>query len=76
MNFSKELVRIAEEILDDGETGAVQNLKECPFCGGDAEIRAGRRYGFWAQCVKCGATCSTKVHSTKEQAAEDWNRRK
>ena len=55
-------------------------LKNCPFCGGDAEKRYLMRKKLFAsthyvyvRCKVCGATSS--VHFTIEDAIEAWNRR-
>lgn len=57
-------------------------LKPCPFCGGNAFISAdpeavidtqGRRWGYTVVCGKC---CTTSgLAYTPEMAAEFWNRR-
>lgn len=63
----------------------MDELKPCPFCGGeaflhfDAETRAvhknitGKEIGNWVTCKKCFAE-SGYCHTT-EAAIEAWNRR-
>ena len=54
-------------------------LRECPFCGGEAEAiemtkRKYRIHGVapvYIRCKMCGV--STSVKTTKEQAAYSWN---
>lgn len=50
-------------------------LKECPFCGGIADIHVINYIKFWANvyCTDCDAT--TIRYSTKQQAIKAWNRR-
>ena len=65
----------------------MENLKKCPFCGGEAEIeseycwnpsfynpdgRSGETL-YYAKCKKCIAT--TKLFVNKEGAIQAWNRR-
>ena len=60
-------------------------LKPCPFCGGEAEIRAGGNGGFnapklaFVQCRLCGAkTANIPVsadYAAKDEAANYWNQR-
>ena len=49
-----------------------ENLKNCPFCGGTANIAKGR-IEFWAYCPHCGA--KTEFYETEQAAADSWNRR-
>lgn len=61
-------------------------LKPCPFCGGEAEekyIKRNLKYRLfyfrdithfvYIHCKTCG--CTSRVHETKENAIEAWNRR-
>lgn len=57
------------------------NLKECPFCGSDAETKVlvnanwrpvERRWGV--ECTNCGASIPCKF-ITADGAREAWNRR-
>ena len=57
-------------------------LKPCPFCGGDARVCAdptatrdtlGRKWAFNVCCDKCCAT--TGVAYSVDKAIEAWNRR-
>lgn len=49
-------------------------LKDCPFCGGHAEMWHGEYDGgYYVICDECGAV--TEQAMTKEEAAKAWNRR-
>jgi len=57
-------------------------LKPCPFCGSEAEIREGVYQGeesSYVRCRECKATGRTFIISRKyasnERAIEAWNRR-
>ena len=52
----------------------INELKPCPFCGGDAEIKKrGNSVSYWV--VYC-APCRAEVKgTTREEATEAWNRR-
>lgn len=54
-----------------------EELKPCPFCGGEAEINYGMTYGFSylyePRCSSCG--CMLDTYSTEGEAIEAWNRR-
>lgn len=68
-----------------------EELKPCPFCGGEAVIKAvNRNYGLtiWCQCQKCGARTEgylpntnnedatiDSIENCKNRALEKWNRR-
>lgn len=68
-----------------------EELKPCPFCGGEAVIKAvNKSYGLtiWCQCPKCGVRTEGYCHNTnnedatidniencKNRALEQWNRR-
>lgn len=55
----------------------MDDLKRCPFCGGEAEIK---RYPEWSwaqyqpMCTICLATFDEAFY-TAEKAIEAWNRR-
>lgn len=60
----------------------MEKLKPCPFCGGDAILRAtdfADKYGnfemgaVFAQCIGCGAR--TPEYRDEMFAIESWNRR-
>lgn len=47
-------------------------LKPCPFCGGDARLDSGFD-SYWIECKHCGATAEgDKTHDT---AIASWNKR-
>lgn len=49
----------------------MEELKKCPFCGGEAKIVG---YSlFWIVCEECLA--ETAGFATKEEAIKAWNRR-
>lgn len=64
-------------------------LKQCPFCGGNARFffikaKSGSIDRVGVECIKCGAApfCVASItlvygeQDAKETAAEHWNRRK
>ena len=60
----------------------MEELKKCPFCGGEAEIRFSNIFKPYCaiRCKKCGA--STLEYSTRGcyenvilQAIQAWNKR-
>ena len=68
-----------------------KELNPCPFCGGEAVIKAvNRNYGLtiWCQCTKCDARTEgycpdtnnedatiDNIENCKNRALEQWNRR-
>ena len=48
-------------------------LKGCPFCGGEAEINQGGSANWWIQCKIC--SIMGERESTKERAIAAWNTR-
>lgn len=58
-------------------------LKECPCCGGEAEVKDIKYKSMpaitWVECKKCGLQTKTFKQSiyycAKEEAAKVWNRR-
>lgn len=52
-------------------------LKPCPFCGGEAETTEvflyGKTAGYVICCNKC--SCELKMYSSKQNAEKAWNRR-
>ena len=57
----------------------MDELKPCPFCGGDAVIRKDeeRIKPFYVRCgnINCKMVVGTNYFATKEEAIEAWNRR-
>ena len=49
-----------------------EQLKRCPFCGGNAEVKDVDD-GWNVECCLCGATSKTFV--THKKTIEAWNRR-
>lgn len=60
-----------------------ENLKPCPFCGGEARLVAletiGNGVTYFVKCAgnksKCAGPIHTKYCDTEERAAETWNHR-
>ena len=52
----------------------IEELKPCPFCGGDAEITKWHE-GYFVECKKqrCGGTIG--AYKAKQKAIEAWNTR-
>ena len=54
----------------------IDELKDCPFCGGEASISLGLMNGDqfpYVECLQCAA--STDLEFTEKDAIEKWNRR-
>ena len=51
-----------------------ENLKRCPFCGGEAEFNSDE-FGEGVCCEYCGASLSNGVYGEKGRnlASADWN---
>ena len=48
----------------------IEELKPCPFCGGEAKIFA---YNNGGMCVKC-TKCSCQTESDSDVCYADWKR--
>lgn len=48
-------------------------LKPCPHCGGEAEMKFGLKSGFYVQCVNC--RLKTEITPRDAIAVFRWNRR-
>lgn len=49
-------------------------VKNCPFCDGEARLKYRYTHGTWyVECVQCGV--NTKQYPSKEKAALAWNKR-
>ena len=51
-----------------------EELKPCPFCGGEAEKEWGIPSIFWIKCTGCGVEGSQ--HGSLDDAIKAWNTRK
>lgn len=56
-----------------------EQLRECPFCGGNAEIKeryligVANKKNYWVVCGKCQAQINQR--NSIKRATEAWNRR-
>ena len=48
-------------------------LKPCPFCGGEAQLKSCGYTSNSVYCIMCGA--SSGVYPLEQFAVEEWNRR-
>lgn len=48
-------------------------LKCCPFCGGDAEVAY--CHGYYVRCKK-NYCCTTRIYNTEAEVIQVWNTRK
>jgi Lar family restriction alleviation protein len=51
----------------------MEELKPCPFCGGEARAYLGSYAVGWVQCLECRVI--TQTYNTKGEAIEMWNTR-
>jgi Lar family restriction alleviation protein len=89
MSETKGLYQVEDE-PDDAPQGSVSQpvsalgradapLRECPFCGGEAELQhngarqSGLVYWIWCATEKC--LTETDVYEDKSDAIAAWNRR-
>lgn len=49
----------------------MSELKPCPFCGGEAELKGFTR--LWVQCTQCSV--QTQLYVFMDAAEEAWNHR-
>ena len=52
----------------------MEELKPCPFCGGEGLVEEYGRKVFLAKCTNCGVKFPN-IAKTKEEAIEHWNTR-
>ena len=50
----------------------MEELRRCPFCGGEAELHSGLLTN-WVLCLQCGVETRAKLN--KQEAIAAWNRR-
>lgn len=55
----------------------MNKLKQCPFCGGEANLSFNISFGFipWCSNVLCILNELCAGYATEEEAANAWNRR-
>lgn len=70
-NFAVTAIQAYERVK--GETDVTEELKPCPFCGGDDLLASERDRGGYQVICLCGAT--GPLEDTIEEAGEAWNRR-
>lgn len=51
----------------------MEELKKCPFCGGEAELCKGSGEWYWVVCTICDIT-QWNTHD-KQEAIKAWNKR-
>lgn len=54
----------------------MEELKRCPFCGGEAAQEAGKDLYGEFECVYCKECSACIKADTKEEAIAEWNNRK
>lgn len=57
----------------------MDQLKPCPFCGGEAKIKSSSAFGLipcvYVQCQKCGVRTGNWTSKSQNKANAFWNRR-
>lgn len=53
----------------------VDELKPCPFCGGEAELTGHQAPEFWVLCPTIGCKASSEGFGDKKRAIAAWNTR-
>lgn len=53
----------------------MEQLKPCPFCGGEGVLVKDRTYTYWIRCRKCGVRQPYTKYNAPYEAIEAWNRR-
>ena len=51
----------------------MEELRKCPFCGGEAEVKKEVSYAYYAECRRCEVR--TKICYLEDGAIAAWNRR-
>ena len=59
---------------EDWQVNDMEELKRCPFCGGEAAILHYPGDGYLPHCTECDGMIE-KWFDTPEEALESWNRR-
>ena len=56
-------------------------LKRCPFCGGEAELQSwyikgiANKKHYRMRCKNCGCNCLNREYASTGKAMKAWNRR-
>lgn len=60
----------------------MDELKPCPFCGGEAEVQKakstsyfGRKLPYKVKCKRCHCALAYQFFGTEKDATKAWNRR-
>ena len=73
-------LRLSVEVLPElrsKDGGMMEELKRCPFCGGEAKLMK-MGYPHWVYCEDCGARVHGRVVGEvdgEKASVEAWNRR-
>ena len=75
IKWAEDDPRRMEWLVNKGFLRGVEELKPCPFCGGEATIIDFSNSGYHDFCIECKNRCERKHFRTREQSVELWNRR-
>lgn len=74
MKNGNELVSCSESKLVEWAMSEHEELKHCPFCGGEGKVFFYKDETYNVFCKNCETI--TKTYKTREEAIKAWNRRK
>ena len=69
-----KIISCSETKLVEWVMSEHEELKHCPFCGGEGKVFFYKDETYNAFCKNCETI--TKTYNTREEAIEAWNRRK
>lgn len=74
------ILYVVSQQVRDWAVGGMRmtELKPCPFCGGEAEVKEGWAYGNHVsriQCKKCAISTQPVPFRSRGVATRAWNRR-